>query len=201
MSGEPSLPPAARPRESDMPHLRPALRVMGKTLALRDVHTDDAAFILALRTDASKARHLSSVGDDLEVQRRWIDAYCKRRNEAYFIIESLSGQALGTVRLYDDQGDSFCWGSWILVDGAPASAAIESALMVYAYALDHLGFRRAHFQVRRANERVWSFHERFGARRVAETDIELHYEIAGDAIRASMQRYRRYLPDGIEVQR
>lgn len=47
---------------------------------------------------------------------------------------------------------------------------MESALTVYAYAVDHLGFTAAHFDVRRGNERVWKFHERFGAVRVDENE-------------------------------
>lgn len=104
------------------------------------------------------------------------------------------------MRLYDPQGDSFCWGSWILKDGAPSSAAIESALIVYAYAIDHLGFRCSHFDVRKGNESVWRFHERFGARRVGETDLDYFYEIGPDEISAATHRYRKYLPNPIEVE-
>lgn len=51
---------------------------------------------------------------------------------------------------------------------------MESALMVYAYAVDHLGSKAAHFEVRKGNERVWQFHERFGAVRTSETDLEYY---------------------------
>jgi len=97
-------------------------------------------------------------------------AVCRLSGQAYFIIEDRAGDPLGCVRIYDARGDSFCIGSWILRAGAPQRAAIESSLMVYALGIDHLGFRRAHFDVRKRNERVWTFHERCGARRVGETD-------------------------------
>ena len=93
-----------------------------------------------------------------------------------------SDAPIGTIRLYDPQGDSFCWGSWILAQGSPASAAMESALMVYAYAVDYLGFTAAHFDVRRGNERVWRFHERFGAVRVRETALDYWYRLDLPAI-------------------
>jgi RimJ/RimL family protein N-acetyltransferase len=181
------------------PRLGKARRVQGKTLVFRDAAVDDAGFILGLRTDELKSRHLSRTSGALADQQAWLAGYGQRDGEAYFVIESLAGEKLGTVRLYDAQGDSFCWGSWILSDAAPSSAAIESALMVYAYALDTLGFTNAHFQVNLANERVCAFHERFGAQRVSQDDVEIEYTLANAAIREAMKRYARFLPDPLKV--
>lgn len=183
----------------EYPVLYKAKRLIGKTLVLRNADLSDAVFILSLRTDAKKSRHLSSVSNQISDQESWLERYALRDNEAYFIIENINGESLGTVRLYDPIKYSFCWGSWIIKDGAPPSVAIESALMVYAYALDTLGFLTAHFQVNKANKRVANFHERFGATKIAENDVEYEYIITNEAIRASMQHYRRYLPNSIEV--
>lgn len=116
--------------------IRKARCIRGKTLVLRNAVVADAAFILSLRTNPQKTRHLSKVSDDLDAQVAWLISYEERDAEAYFIIEDVHGVPLGTVRIYDAQGYSFCWGSWILLENAPSSAAIESALMVYAYALE-----------------------------------------------------------------
>ena len=177
--------------------IRKARCIRGKTLVLRNAVVADAAFILSLRTNPEKSRHLSKVSDDLDAQVAWLISYEERNTEAYFIIEDVHGVPLGTVRIYDAQSDSFCWGSWILLDTAPTSAAIESALMVYAYALESLGFQSAHFQVQKANERVWQFHERFGAKRISENEVQYEYRLPNAAIKLSIDRYRRYLPDGI----
>ena len=182
------------------PVIRRAALISGKTLQFRDASVADAEFILALRTDADKSRHLSTVSGRLEDQRDWLRGYANGSGQAYFIIEDAQGKPLGTVRLYDAQDDSFCWGSWILADAAPAPAAIESALIVYAYAIDVLGFRAAHFQVNRGNERVRAFHERFGAVCVAEDDLECRYTLSADAIAASRKRYARYLPSSLAVE-
>lgn len=183
------------------PILRKAKLVIGKALYFRNAGFSDAAFILSLRTDANKSRHLSSVSNQLSDQEAWLERYALRDNEAYFIIENEAGESLGTVRLYDSVKHSFCWGSWIVKDGVPQSVAIESALMVYAYALDTLGFLTAHFQVNKENERVCMFHERFGATRIAENDVENKYIITNEAIRTAMQRYRRYLPISLKVEK
>lgn len=182
------------------PILRKAKLAIGNALRFRNAELSDAAFILALRTDLNKSRYLSPVSDQLTDQETWLDRYALRDNEAYFIIENKAGESLGTVRLYDNVQHSFCWGSWIVKDGAPHSVAIESALIVYAYALDTLGFLTAHFQVNKENERVILFHERFGATRIAENDIEFEFAITNEAIRSAMQRYRRYLPTALNVE-
>ena len=115
-----------------------------------------------------------------------------------FIICALDGRPVGTVRLYDQQGDSFCWGSWIKSDEAPSGFGIESALMVYEYGLA-LGFKRAHFEVRKGNSGVTAFHERFGAVVVSEDEENFYYEMSEAAIRNALAQYRRYLPDGIAI--
>jgi RimJ/RimL family protein N-acetyltransferase len=184
----------------DFPKLRKAKRIEGKTLVFRDVKTSDAAFILSLRTDSLKSKHLSKTSPELDKQIAWLKSYENKINEAYFIIESSAEEQLGTVRLYDQQDDSFCWGSWILKSGAPQSAAIESALMVYSYAIDLLGFKRAHFDVRKENESVWRFHERFGAVRFAETELDYLYAIDYDKIKSSQKRYQKYLNSPLVIE-
>lgn len=175
-------------------------RVTGHKLAFRDAAPADAAFILSLRTDPSKSRHLSATSNDLAKQAAWLEAYGRDDSQVYFLIEDAADEAVGTVRLYDARGDSFCWGSWIIKDGTPGTYAIESALMVYHFARG-LGFTRAHFEVRKDNASVWRFHERFGAVRTGETEHEFLYAIPAEAIAASLDKYSRYLPQGIRVER
>ena len=181
------------------PQLRKAKRLTGKTIVFRDANTGDAAFILALRTDSRKSQHLSNTSPELGQQIAWLEAYTDKLDQVYFIIENRAGKALGTVRLYDSQGTSFCWGSWILNDDAPQCSAIESVLMVYEYAIDYLGFSQAHFDVRKGNESVWRFHERFGAERIGETELDYLYRIGSEKIEIARQRYKKFLPEPLVV--
>jgi len=182
------------------PAIRKATQIKGKTLTFRNATVEDAQFILLLRSDFQKSRYLSTTSMDNDKQQLWLEHYSVVDDQAYFIIE-FKGDAIGTVRLYDARQESFCWGSWILKTGSPKHAAIESALMVYAYAVDFLGFKAAHFDVRKGNERVWLFHERFGARRISETDMDYLYTLDLQSIKASCSHYRKFLPDGIIVHR
>lgn len=172
--------------------------VFGKNLVFRNAEKFDALFILSLRTDENKSRYLSTVHNDRGAQEDWLNFYQSDSEQLYFIIE-LQGVPIGTVRIYDAVADSFCWGSWILSDEAPSYAAIESALMLYLYSIDHLGFNSAHFDVRKANTKVWKFHERFGAIRICESEIDFYYQIDRATILNAHQRYKRYLPAGIRV--
>lgn len=176
---------------------RPA-RISGRNLVFRPAQPDDAAFILTLRTDAVKGQHLSATANDLERQRQWLRDSAKDPEQLYFMIEDRQGDRCGTVRLYNRQDESFCWGSWILKDGCPSSHSIESALMVYRYAL-FLGFRAAHFEVRKGNESVWRFHERFGATRVGADADSYHYRLAPEALQTALARYSRFLSEGIRI--
>lgn len=177
--------------------VKPA-RVLGKNIVLRDATVDDAEFIVGLRTDPVKGQYLSKTSSDVAAQRAWLLAYAGDDSQVYFIIEDHAGTRHGTVRLYDPQGDSFSWGSWILADNRPSGFAVESALMVYRYALS-LGFTASHFSVRVANESVWKFHERFGAVRTREEGEDYFYAISREAMETSFEKYRKYLPDDISV--
>lgn len=174
-------------------------KVIGNNLIFRNASEEDASFILDLRTDKSKSQHLSATPNDLSKQIAWLERYKNDTNQIYFIITDRVGDRVGTVRLYDQKGDSFCWGSWILKHGAPNSYSVESALIVYHYALS-LGFEKAHFDVRKPNESVWKFHERFGAIRVGETYLDYLYTIQTKEIEQSLLKYQKYLPNGIGIQ-
>lgn len=180
------------------PSITKASLVKGKTISFRNAVVDDAEFILSLRTNKSLSKFLSPTGNSIDDQKKWLEKYEKDTGQAYFIIVH-NEKKIGTVRLYDAKGISFCWGSWILEKTRPRQAAVESALMVYAYAVDHLGFEKAHFDVRKGNEKVWKFHEKFGAIRTSETEEDYYYELDLENINKSRLRLIDFLPNGVVV--
>jgi len=149
--------------------------ISGKTINLRDAEIEDAQFILNLRTDAKKAKHLNSTNADIEAQKEYLRKYKTLKNEWYFIIETKKGEPLGTIRIYDVRGDDFCWGSWIIKDGAPFDVSIESVLLIYEYAFYKIGFNKVHFDVRKDNKTVRRFHEHFGAKQNSEDELNVFY--------------------------
>lgn len=181
------------------PRLRKAARILGRHLVLRNAEAVDAAFIWQLRHNAARNRYMSPTSSELADQVAWLARYAQDDAQAYFVIARQdSDEPLGTVRLYDARGESFCWGSWMLVPGAPAAAAMESALIVYRYALG-LGFRAAHFEVHEGNAPVRRFHERFGAQAVGQRGDQVQYALSSVQLQTAMNRYSRWLPDGITI--
>jgi RimJ/RimL family protein N-acetyltransferase len=168
--------------------------VRGKNILLRAATPDDAEFVFALRTNDAKVRFLNPVQGTVEDQRAWLVRCHADPRQVYFVICTHAGERLGLVRIYDPQGDSFCWGSWLIKDGAPSSTGIESALLLYRHALYALGFERSHFDVRIGNDGVIRFHEGFGAREVRRDATDVYFTIDRAAIEASLHKYRRYLP-------
>jgi hypothetical protein len=173
-------------------------KITGHKLIFENATINDAEFILSLRTDVIKSRFLSHTQNDLDKQIKWLELYSKDDSQIYFIIKDFELNKVGTVRLYDQQGSSFCWGSWIIKDKSPSFYAIESALMVYIFAIS-LGFTESHFDVRKDNISVLKFHEKFGAIRQKETEVDFFYKINLNAINTSVSRYSRYLPFDIKI--
>lgn len=172
------------------------MQLESKTIRLRLVEETDAAFILELRLDEKYNQFLSSVNPDLQSQKNWINMY-KQDEQAgkqfYFIIERLDGTPCGTVRVYDLQEESFCWGSWILNENKTRYAAVESALLVYKFGFEKLGYNKCHFDVMKGNERVISFHERFGAVKIAEDSLNSYFNISKEAVEASKKLFKELL--------
>lgn len=173
-------------------------KIIGNNLIFRDANEDDATFILKLRTDSKKSKYISKTSSELVDQQLWLRKYKSDYDQIYFIILNLQNEKIGTVRLYDVINSSFCWGSWILKDGVQSSFAIESALLVYHFGLS-LGFDRAHFSVNKNNSSVWRFHERFGAIKIAENSDSFIYNISLDAINLSLDKFKKYLPNGFLI--
>ncbi|WP_432462971.1 GNAT family N-acetyltransferase [Agarivorans sp. QJM3NY_33] len=168
----------------------------GKTIQLRLVQEEDAEFINELRGDEKYNTYLSKSDISVESQKIWIRAYKKQeqlQKQFYFIIERYDGTKCGTVRLYDFKTNSFCWGSWILNHEKTRYAALESALLVYEFGFENLGFEKCHFDVRKNNHAVNKFHEKFGARCIGETDSDYLYEIYPEDIKSMEIRYGKIL--------
>jgi RimJ/RimL family protein N-acetyltransferase len=164
-----------------------------KTICIRYVEEGDAEFILKLRLDERYNQFLSSVNPDVQAQREWIRKYKvdeANGSQFYFIIERLDSVPCGTVRIYDITEDSFCWGSWILNEDKTRYSAIESAFLIYQYGFDVLGFDQSHFDVRKDNQKVISFHEKMGAIKTHETDIDCFFKISKDAVSSAKQKLK-----------
>lgn len=168
-----------------------ALFIAAPTIEMRLARPSDAEYIYSLRINPVYNQHLSSAPPTVEAQAQFLKGYVEREQtgkEYYFVIKNkATGLDCGTVRIYDLREGSFCWGSWILDTNKPRFAAIESALFIYDFGFGALKFGSSHFDVRKDNVRVISFHERFGARRVDENEIDVFFNLSHKDLREKLK--------------
>jgi len=172
------------------------MTIESKYINLRTVEVSDAEFIYTLRSLEHKTRYLSKIEGDIESQKKWIESYKEKElngQEYYFVIESKEHKKLGLVRVYDFREDSFSWGSWITIEDAPVYTAIASALQVYEFGFYKLNFKKSHFQVSKGNDKVLTFHKKFGARIIYETEKEYELNIDEVTYQKTKKKYKRYL--------
>lgn len=172
------------------------MKLQSKSIRLRLVSENDAEFILKLRLDDKYNQFLSVVAPDLDSQKNWIKKYKKAelaKEEFYFVIERLDGVPCGTVRIYDLNKNSFCWGSWILNADKTRYAALESALLVYKFGFDSLECKKSHFEVMKENHKVISFHRKMGAVQTGFDDVNYYFEIDASTIKNMENRMARIL--------
>ena len=170
--------------------------IYGKNINMRTVTTEDAEFIYNMRQNQNKTKFLSKVTGTVDSQKEWIKNYKQReeeKKEFYFVIESKDKEKLGLVRMYDFQDESFCWGSWLIKEDAPKTTAIESALQIYEFGFYSLGFEKSHFDVRKGNYKVISFHQRFGAKIVDEDELDYFFNFEKSDYEITKEKYKRYL--------
>ena len=171
----------------------------GPTIYLRLVQEQDASFICSLRNNEEFNRYLSKSSPLVNKQRQWILDYKQREaeeKEYYFIIYRKSDDLpIGTVRLYDfrENPKSYCWGSWILNENKTRYAALESSLLMYETAFKKLGFEQSHYDVRKGNEKVQAFHERMGAERTSEDELNYYYIFPKHKHEKNKITYRNFL--------
>ena len=164
---------------------------------LRLVEVHDAEFICSLRSDTHLNKFLNTSVESVAKQVQWIEAYKKRELsglEYYFVIGS-SGKNYGVIRMYDFRvpENSFCWGSWIILPSRPDGLVTFSALMIYELGFDFMGFSRSHFDVRKGNENVVSFHKRSGARIVGEDDENFYFNFERDDYKVFLEKNKEKL--------
>ncbi|MDE9444688.1 GNAT family N-acetyltransferase [Xenorhabdus bovienii] len=173
--------------------------IYGRSIYFELANEHDAEFILDLRMNNKFNQFLSQVSNDLQDQTHWLKKYKEREKqelESYYIIKRIDNNSnIGTVRLYDFLNNpmSFCWGSWILNEQKTPNAAIESALLVYKIAFENKNFEQSHFDVRKENEKVISFHRKLGAELINEDDLNYYFIYKKETYHKILKKYSRFI--------
>lgn len=186
-------------KKTPFPTIKKSNMIFGANLILRDIEEDDAEFILTLRLDPNKNKYLSPISGKLEDQINWLRTYQKGTGQAYFIICNQKKERLGCIRLYDAINNSYCWGSWLMINGLSPLISLESVLLMYAYG-KYLGFEEARLEVRQRNVSVWKFHEKFtSAELISETELDRFYIVRKKNIDAVLEKYAHLLTNPLKI--
>jgi hypothetical protein len=148
-------------------------------LTFRLVKENDAAFILSLRTDETRAKHLSTTDNDLQKQIEWIRAYKEREKvgiEYYVLFEDAKQQPLGVFRLYNIniKDNSFTSGSWLIKPGCDEFIGLQSDLFIGFLAHEVLNLNNCFFDVRKNNKKVLRYHKRF-AKVISDDELNVYF--------------------------
>lgn len=110
-------------------------------LTYRMVNEDDAAFIVALRTDPIKSRYIGSTDDSVESQKKWIRSYKERERKGtdYYFIFYFGTIPAGVTRLYEIEDNHFIHGSWVFANNVPPFCSLAAAVIAREIAYDTLG--------------------------------------------------------------
>ncbi len=165
------------------------LRIEGKYTNIREVEIGDAEFILSLRCDEKKSRFLHKTEYNIEAQQNYIKSKKGLSTEWYFIIEDKNNIPIGTYRIYDLKEDSFCIGSWLMVDGATPEQTLEGEYLVKMFAFQQTGFQKFHFDVRKDNKKVLRFHKMFGAKQTGETDLDYLFKCTKEDYLTNVKKF------------
>lgn len=160
--------------------------IQGAAFRLRPVESDDAAFLLELRTDPELTRYLPPLKTDVAGQQAWIERQREAPHDFYYVVERQSDNApQGAIGLYNRQPDGgFEWGRWLIRSGS--LGATESVLLLYRFAFEDLGLPYLFCRSIIDNHPVVGFHDSAGLRRVA--DLPAQFEIGGQAFDAVEHR-------------
>ena len=127
------------------------------------------------------------------MQEEYIERSQNVQDEFYFIILSNTNQRLGSIRVYDLRSDSFCWGSWLTKEDAPLTTALESALLIYEFCFYKLRYEKAHFDVRKENEKVVSFHLKTGAKIICEDELNFYFNYHREFYENFKRKYLKFI--------
>ena len=147
-------------------------KLMGKYVNLREITVEDAEFVLKLRCDEKKAKFLHKTDYNIEKQIDYIKKYLKTKDDRYFIIENKKHEPLGTLRMYNIEGDTFTSGSWLMKAGSTPQEVLEGVILLKNYAFFVLGFQRELCDVRKENKKV----VRFDTMVLEENDVDYFFE-------------------------
>lgn len=153
--------------------------IRGRYVTLQSACEDDAAFTLSLRQDPSLTKYLPRLDISLQQQKEWIRKQRKTEGDYFFVVRTMDGQPIGTVSVYEIEGDSSESGRLALIGNACEN--MEASMLLFHFAFDIIGLKEVRGYILDGNKRAERFNRQFGC--VFE---EPETDKSGDRIRRTL---------------
>jgi len=111
--------------------------IRGQYVQIRSIGLEDAEFSMEIRQDEKRTKYLHAVDADIEKQTKWINWQRENPGDYFFIAETLDGEKVGTVGIYDIEGKVGHLGRLLMV-GNPFQT-FEALLLSIRFAYNELG--------------------------------------------------------------
>lgn len=135
--------------------------IKGNYVTMRAVDTEDADFIIRIRTSPHAVLYLHHTSDNLEEQRKWITNQRAKENDYYFTVLNSRGEKIGLVALYNINEKKAELGRW--VSNGNALENLEMVYLLHDWGFNELGLQEIYSCTMKINKKVVSFWKKFGA--------------------------------------
>lgn len=174
------------------------LRLEGLFCRLTPVTEKELPLIVNLRNREKNKYFLNQKSDiTLKMQEEWFLEYQKRENDIYLGIRNRNNVFIGTIRLYNIEGDTCEEGSCIVDEryAREAPYAAEAKYLLTQYAFHVLGMQRMINEIRVDNKVMKSLARQQGFLPVKQVEIggAMYCYMVLDADRYSGERLKRIL--------
>ncbi len=135
-------------------------KLEGKYVTLRSVEESDAEFVLSVRNDPRISKYLPPLNVTVEQQRQWIAKQRADKDSYYFLWLSSNGTPIGTISLYNIDGNHSEMGRVCSI-GEPA-ANVEAFVLFLDFVFDTIKLDYTTGWVYEQNKAVIALNNAFG---------------------------------------
>ena len=135
--------------------------IKGRYVDLRSCTEEDAAFTREIRRDPEFIKYLPKIDNTIEQQVNWIQNQRNKVGDYFFVVWNKNKERIGTVSVFDIQGDNPKTGRLALKGNALEN--IEAQFLSFNYAFNTLGTEKLWGFIYSENHRAIRFAEIFGS--------------------------------------
>ena len=150
--------------------------IIGRYVELKSATVDDADFTLKIRQDPSLNEFIPNIEGTVEQQKDWIAKQRLSDDDYFFVIWDKNCERIGTIGLYNCDGDK-CEAGRLIVNGN-AFQSMESQMLSYDFAFETLKMKLGCSYIYKENSRAIRFSQTFGG----DFDYEVAYDHSGRAM-------------------